>query len=209
MRIRRRRRRAARLADPGQPRRRLRRGAHDSRPDDQHMHLAELAAPPPPRERAGCLMPAGFVFEQDEDGHASDHLRFGLAAWPPARRPRQPSRPPCASRRLDHLHARVSRGAGSTPRSAGFTVSIGFFRAFMMFGRRRSAARSAAGRWSRSPAGVSATVSSPPSTSRVTVIVVAVDRRASRRTCPAASRAGRRASARSRSCRRRSPACPG
>ena len=28
----------------------------------------------------------------------------------------------------------VSRGAGSTPRSAGFTVSIGFLRAFMMLG---------------------------------------------------------------------------
>ena len=28
----------------------------------------------------------------------------------------------------------VSRGAGSTPRSAGFMLSIGFLRAFMMFG---------------------------------------------------------------------------
>ncbi len=42
---------------------------------------------------------------------------------------------------------KVKRGVTSTPRSAGFTVAIGFFRAFMIFGSEAYAAGSAAGRW--------------------------------------------------------------
>src|SRR5205085_11625677 len=99
---------------------------------NEHVDFAELGSR---RNRAtrGLLDLAVLVVEQDEGGHQGITLASVRSFWTSSAT--EPTFTP-AWRRGGSLTLTVfRRGAGSTPRSAGLTFSIGFLRAFMMFGR--------------------------------------------------------------------------
>jgi hypothetical protein len=98
---------------------------------DEDMDLAQRGCGGDSGAR-GLLDRAAFMVEEDENGHAqitfASSLSFSTSSatdftFTPATRFG-------GSATL----IVVRRGAGSTPRSAGLIVSIGFLRAFMMFG---------------------------------------------------------------------------
>ena len=115
----------------GQLRRRRRGGGH-AVAGHQHMHLAQLLRRR--HGRAGGLLDGGAVVIEEHQ-HRHGQITFAsvrsfatssateatfLPAW------RFGGSTTCST---------VSRGAGSTPSSAGVSVAIGFLRAFMMLGR--------------------------------------------------------------------------
>ena len=97
----------------------------------QHMHLAELRR----RSHRGTrrlLDDAGFVVQQYQNGH--DQITFASVFNLATNSATEPTFTPACRFGGSATETTVSRGVTSTPSSSGFTVSIGFLRAFMMFG---------------------------------------------------------------------------
>jgi hypothetical protein len=99
---------------------------------DQDMHQAEPAGGGDGAAR-GLLDPTPLMVEQNEDGHGQITFAsvFSFLTSSATEATFTPTLRLGGSKTLSTF----SRGAGSTPRSAGFRVSIGFLRAFMMLGR--------------------------------------------------------------------------
>ncbi len=79
------------------------------------------------------LLDAGRVeFEQNENGHGQ--ITFASVLNLLTSSATEPTFWPAFRFGGSSTRTTVSRGVGSTPRSAGFLLSIGFLRAFMMLG---------------------------------------------------------------------------
>ena len=117
------------LGHPGQLGR-CGRGLADVQADDQRMDLAELGGRGH-RAARRLLDLAVLVVEQDERGH---QITFASVLSFATSSATEPTLTPACRFGGSLTLMVLSRGAGSTPRSAGLMVSIGFLRAFMMFG---------------------------------------------------------------------------
>src|SRR6185503_3268569 len=106
-------------------------GIREPRARHQRMHLTQGASRRD--RRAGRLLDAGRVeFEQDENGH--DQITFASVLSLLTSSATEPTFWPAFRFAGSSTRTTVRRGVGSTPRSAGFLLSIVFLRAFMMFG---------------------------------------------------------------------------
>ena len=97
----------------------------------QHVHLAQLLRRGDRAARR--LLHAGIVeFEQNKRRHRQ--ITFASVLSFCTSSATEPTFTPALRFGGSLTFSVVSRGAGSTPRSAGFIVAIGFLRAFMMLG---------------------------------------------------------------------------
>src|SRR6476659_6569504 len=117
------------LGDAGDLRGGLR---HGLRAEHQRMHLAELLRGG--HRAAGRLRDRrAVVVDENENGHLQ--ITFASLRSLSTSSATEATFLPAWRFGGSSTFSTVSRGVTSTPRSAGLTFSIGFFRAFMMLGR--------------------------------------------------------------------------
>ena len=98
---------------------------------DQHMHIAKLGGS---RHRAAGWLRKRAVLMIGKNKHRHGQITFASLRSLSTSSATDPTFLPAWRLGGSSTFSTVRRGAGSTPKSAGFMISIGFLRAFMMFG---------------------------------------------------------------------------